>query len=129
MADWIGSDTQFFPFREPFSFDYDTIARSAAELSLAKIGLDVGTLAGFDAPKFDTLTGFPQPNPAQAVVGAVQPEAQLVILEAETGSGKTEAALWRFTQLLAAGKVWGAKSNSRRRSCRIGIRTLQAPDR
>ena len=33
--------------------------------------------------------------------------ARLVILEAETGSGKTEAALWRFTRLLAAGVVSG----------------------
>ena len=107
LADWIGSDTQFFPFREPFSFAYDTIARDAAENALAEIGLDARQIAGFDAPKFDKLTGFPQPNPAQAVVGAVKPEAQLVILEAETGSGKTEAALWRFTQLLAAGKVSG----------------------
>ena len=34
-------------------------------------------------------------------------EARLVILESETGSGKTEAALWRFAQLFAAGKVSG----------------------
>jgi len=30
---------------------------------------------------------------------------QLVILESETGSGKTEAALWRFVHLFRAGKV------------------------
>ena len=29
----------------------------------------------------------------------------LLILESETGSGKTEAALWRFAQLFQAGKV------------------------
>ena len=37
----------------------------------------------------------------------MEPEAQLLILEAETGSDKTEAAVWRYTQLLAAGKVSG----------------------
>lgn len=33
--------------------------------------------------------------------------APVVVLEAETGSGKTEAALWRFASLFAAGKVDG----------------------
>ena len=43
----------------------------------------------------------------QAAVGAVESGARLVILEAETGSGKTEAALWRFARLFAAGRVSG----------------------
>jgi len=29
----------------------------------------------------------------------------LVILEAETGSGKTEAALWHFARLFEAGRI------------------------
>ena len=107
LADWIGSDTQFFRFENPFSLDYDDIAHSAADLALRGIGLDTSNLAGFEAPTFDKLTGFPEPNPAQAAVGDVGPNARLVILEAETGSGKTEAALWRFTHLFAAGKVSG----------------------
>lgn len=69
--------------------------------------MDTHALSGRPEPDFATLTGFPRPVPAQAVAGAVAPEDHLVILESETGSGKTEAALWRFTRLFAAGKVSG----------------------
>ena len=107
LADWIGSNTEFFPFREPFSLDYDLEAHEKAELALSGIGLDIGKLGRLPAPEFLQLTGFSAPNSAQATVGEVESDTQLVILEAETGSGKTEAALWRFTKLLAAGKVSG----------------------
>ncbi len=107
LADWIGSDTRFFPFSQPCDLSYDTVAHAAARNALATIRLDPGSLTTTPAPSFSALTGFSAPNPAQAVVGDVEPEARLLILEAETGSGKTEAALWRFTQLLAAGAVSG----------------------
>ena len=107
LADWIGSDTRFFPFSQPFDLSYDTLAHDAARKALATIRLDPGPLATTSAPSFSALTGFSEPNPAQAVVGDVEPDARLVILEAETGSGKTEAALWRFTQLMATGAVSG----------------------
>lgn len=107
LADWIGSDQKFFEFRAPFALDYDTRAHDIAKRALTAIRFDPGTLVACPAPSFAELTGFPEPNPAQAAVGDVEPEARLVILEAETGSGKTEAALWRFTQLLAAGVVSG----------------------
>ena len=107
LADWIGSDTRFFQFTDPLDFSYDTVARSAARDALATTRLDLGDLLTNPSPDFHTLTGFPEANPAQAIVGDVGPEARLLILEAETGSGKTEAALWRFTQLLAAGVVSG----------------------
>ena len=104
LADWIGSDTRFFPYTEPFAPGYDSTAHKAAAHALRTIRLDISAQP---APAFAELTGFPEPKPAQATVGKVGPEARLVILEAETGSGKTEAALWRFTQLFAAGKVSG----------------------
>ena len=107
LSDWIGSDEQFFPFAAPFDFAYDDTAHKAALRALKKIGIDPGELAARPAPGFEELTEFSEPNPAQAVVGDVGPEAQLVILESETGSGKTEAALWRFSQLFAAGAVSG----------------------
>lgn len=43
------------------------------------------------------------PRPAQR--DALQPTARCVVLEAETGSGRTEAALWRFRHLFAAGDL------------------------
>ena len=105
LADWIGSDTRFFKYVEPRRADYDTNAHRIAEQALVGMGLDDRFSAPGDAPEFDQLTEFAKPNPAQAAVGSVGPETKLVILESETGSGKTEAALWRFTHLLAAGKV------------------------
>ena len=106
LADWIGSNPRFFRFVPSLDETYDEIAKDQAEKALAAIGMDPSAWLGdFAAPSFTELTGFREPNPAQAVVGAVADDAQLVVLEAETGSGKTEAALWRFMQLLAAGKV------------------------
>ena len=107
LADWIGSNRHFFPFSNTLSLKYDVTAHEAAARALAEIGFDIGDLPDRPAPKFHQLTGFDLPNPAQATVGEVGPDARLVILEAETGSGKTEAALWRFVQLLAEGKVSG----------------------
>lgn len=107
LADWVGSNQHFFPFCDPFSLKYNVMAHKSAERALAEIGFDVGNLADLPAPGFHQLTGFDVPKPAQATVGEVRSDARLVILEAETGSGKTEAALWRFVQLLAEGKVSG----------------------
>ena len=107
LADWIGSDRQFFEFKAPFALGYDAWARDVAAQALAAIGFDSRALAVTPPPSFPKLTDFPEPNPAQAAVGNVGSDARLVLLEAETGSGKTEAALWRFTQLLAAGVVSG----------------------
>ena len=105
LADWIGSDTRFFEYVDPLSLGYDEIARENAARAVSTIGLSDRAGRSTANPGFHELTGFATPRPAQAVVGSVGPGARLVILEAETGSGKTEAALWRFAQLRAAGKV------------------------
>lgn len=54
---------------------------------------------------FTVLTGFTAPNPQQAIVGETDLDAQVVILEAETGSGKTEAALWHYMRLFETRNV------------------------
>jgi CRISPR-associated endonuclease/helicase Cas3 len=54
---------------------------------------------------FSRATGFAAPNPQQQLVGSSPLEERLLILEAETGSGKTEAAFWRFARLFEAGLV------------------------
>lgn len=107
LADWVGSDRRFFEFVTPFDPHYDREARDRAAKVLTAIGLDVRNLPRRPSLPFTELTGFTQPNPAQAVVGTLKPDERLVILEAETGSGKTEAALWRFAQLFSAGCVEG----------------------
>ena len=107
LADWIGSDTRFFRYKAPFDASYSLTAREIAARAVRTIGLDVGDPAAVPAPSFGTLTDGKVPNPTQAIVGKIDVDARLVILEAETGSGKTEAALLHFARLFAAGKVSG----------------------
>ena len=106
LADWVGSDKAAFPFLADFDLDYWAVARKRAERRLAEIGLDPRHRRLKGAPDFALVTHH-APNKAQEAVGAAPTEAQLLILEAETGSGKTEAALWRFAALRAAGAVEG----------------------
>ena len=107
LADWVGSDRRFFEFVPEFDPQYDRTSRDRAAKALIEIGLDVRGLPRRPSLSFAELTNFAQPNPAQEVVGMLKPDERLVILEAETGSGKTEAALWRFAQLFSAGCVEG----------------------
>lgn len=109
LADWIGSDRRWFHFVENLNENYFETAKERASDVLVAIGLDVGlqrrSRAG--AASFAEVTTFAEPQPQQAAMAALPPDAQLVILEAETGSGKTEAALWHFVRLYEAGKVDG----------------------
>ena len=107
LADWIGSDTRFFKYSDTICGDYNKTALENATSALMKIGFDSRELIEQATTDFTRLTGFTSPNAAQSDVGSLGPEGNLVILEAETGSGKTEAALWRFMQLFTAGKVSG----------------------
>lgn len=100
LADWIASsDWRAAP---------DGPERAAwAAGWLTRIGIDPApwraALAGSD-PDFETAFGF-QPRETQR--RAATAGGRLVILESETGSGKTEAALWRFVTLFRAGAVDG----------------------
>ena len=107
LADWIGSDSDQFKFVEKFDPEYGERARERAALALSKIGIAVEGWRPETAPSFKELTGYSKPNPSQDAVAGIGTEEQLVILEAETGSGKTEAAIWRFSQLFAEGRVDG----------------------
>ena len=110
LADWLGSDSSegFFPFADGGGPDRMTMARQRARHAVEVIGLSSAPAAlrqrvaglGF-AATFDVA----QPRPVQAA--AAVPGAACVVLEAETGSGKTEAALWRFKHLFEQGLVDG----------------------
>ena len=106
LADWVGSDRRGFDFVPDFDIGYGTLARDRAGKRLREIGLEDGCHKLRAADIWPMIApAHPSPRPAQAAVGALDPQERLVILEAETGSGKTEAALWRYAALLAAGEV------------------------
>lgn len=113
LADWIGSnsDEDFFPYGlaaqdegrwEP--------ARERASQVLRRMQLDVEaarTDLRHRAPSFEEVFGQ-APRDVQVHAGAWSGQGdagRVVVLEAETGSGKTEAALWRFKTLFEAGEV------------------------
>lgn len=101
LADWIASsDWQQAPCDEE---------RPAwASNRLRSIGLDPSPwrepLIENGLPSFDSLFDS-QPYVHQ--LRAAELESRLIVLESETGSGKTEAALWRFAKLFAASAVEG----------------------
>ena len=112
LADWIGSDETYFKYCDEPGDDYIDISRAAARHAVSEIGLDTEYQPrSLEAlPDFGGL--FPHigqsPNAIQKAAAEREPlDKQLVIIESETGSGKTEAALWRFARMYAAGLVDG----------------------
>ncbi|MGB8930130.1 MAG: CRISPR-associated helicase Cas3' [Anaeromyxobacteraceae bacterium] len=111
LADWIGSDESHFPFSERCGTDRMAFARGRAVAALAVIGLDPAgarSALGQGAPSFAQVSRH-APRPAQAELSkiGVPSQGSVVVLEAETGSGKTEAALLHFLRLFQAGAVDG----------------------
>lgn len=111
LADWIGSNTNWFPFQDEPRDGYIEEAREQARRAIDAIGLDLHEQRRLFAgtPEFPAL--FPHadgpPNAIQEATAAIAPEEQLVIIESETGSGKTEAALGRFARMYESALVDG----------------------
>jgi CRISPR-associated endonuclease/helicase Cas3 len=105
FADWLGSDEMFFPFADGRAANRMEWARSRARNALESIGFaSIRSRTAIGVPSFARLSPYP-PRPMQSAAGALT--GRLAILESETGSGKTEAALWRFARLFAQGAVEG----------------------
>ncbi len=105
LADWIASDIRAFPYEPRLRDDYWQTALRRAERCIAGIGLAADSLSLSGPPDWALISDHPSPRPAQQAIGRLTTSTRLVLLEAETGSGKTEAALWRFAALLATGEV------------------------
>jgi len=106
LADWLGSDKRFFPFSKPGENRAET-APSMADKAITSLGLDSDNwrakLVAL-APSFADVFGGFDPRPVQAAMSD-DSLGPLIILESETGSGKTEAALWRYVHLFRSGLV------------------------
>jgi CRISPR-associated endonuclease/helicase Cas3 len=108
LADWLGSDTRpgFFPYSKPGEQRAETAAGRARH-ALRVVGMSVGEASARLSRlpcEFSRAFGVPEPRPMQAAM-ADDALGPVVVLEAETGSGKTEAALWRFLHLWQQGRV------------------------
>lgn len=102
LADWLGSDTALFPVAGPHDAAREALRRDHGPRAIETRGL--GDCA-MPAATFEALFGYP-PRGAQSESDAADLGA-IALIEAETGSGKTEAALWRWLALRAAGAVDG----------------------
>ena len=110
-ADWLGSNEEWFPYCDKPSDDYISKARKQAADAVREVGVNIseqragfGQIADF-AALFQIKGGAP--NAIQRAAVDAPLERRLVIVESETGSGKTEAALWRFARMYERGLVDG----------------------
>jgi CRISPR-associated endonuclease/helicase Cas3 len=112
LSDWLGSHTDWFPINKEEISERIVTDRARASKMIRSVGLDVSPLLSTmntEAGTFQEHFGF-APRPAQAVIDTINPNRQgteLLIIEAETGSGKTEAALYWFLKLFVGRQVDG----------------------
>ena len=106
-ADWLGSNTKWFPYCEPtlnLKDYWQNVALPNAEKAIVESGLVQAHAAPFSGIT-SLFKSIKEPTPlqewAQSVKLAGTP--QLFILEELTGSGKTEAALALAARLLTEG--------------------------
>ena len=110
LADWIGSNECFFPYVGVPQDDYfQTVAQRNAERAIAEIGLDISEQREkfTSVPGSHSLFGFDPNTIQQATARDIPLDERVIIIESETGSGKTEAALWRFARMYERGLVDG----------------------
>lgn len=108
LCDWLGSDTQFFPFeaaRRPLDAYWST-AREGAAAAVRHSGLCGSTPRSFGGISgiFPPIASHPTPLQAAAAEIDLGSGPQLFVLEDLTGSGKTEAALILAQRLMATGR-------------------------
>lgn len=111
LADWIGSNpnTDFFPYGGHGDGERLSWSRQRAKSVVDAMTLDPRRLRA-DLQKrhvtFPELFSGHSPTNVQDVAGRIS-DVPVTVIEAPTGTGKTEAALWAFARLFEAGKVDG----------------------
>jgi CRISPR-associated endonuclease/helicase Cas3 len=115
LADWIGSSTEFFPYRDPADFSPRDYWLSVAQPTARKalLTLRLTPCAPNPGRTFATLFEGEEwtrsPSKAQSLCGELDlPEGpMLVFIEDVTGAGKTESALLLAQRMMFAGKGSG----------------------
>lgn len=115
VADWIGSDECFFPFTPDMRDEaaYATEAQARARGALAALGWSEWQLPTIPM-QFELLIGDKPPRPMQATLARLADSLRtpgLVLIEAPTGEGKTEAAIYladHWNQLLGQRGIYVA---------------------
>lgn len=109
LADWIGSKQEWFPYREPVCglSDYWCVAQERACRAIAKAGvLPAAAATHLDYDDLISTTGTmpatPSPMQHWAATMELPDKPALFLIEDETGSGKTEAALMLTYRLMKA---------------------------
>ena len=96
LADWLGSMQQHYP-RTPSTNPVQHLERSREGAAAAFDEAGLQCRASLRVPPFQSLFGFP-PRDLQSVLAKLPPsstsEPTLTIVEAPTGEGKTEGALY-----------------------------------
>ncbi|MDR6128574.1 CRISPR-associated endonuclease/helicase Cas3 [Sphingomonas sp. SORGH_AS802] len=103
LADWLGSDTGRFPIAGPHGAARDGMRHEQAQAAAQARGLlplETPSAISFADAFIHAPRGF-QTAAADPALGPV------ALIEAETGSGKTEAALWRWLELRRQAMVDG----------------------
>ena len=112
LADWIGSNQTWFRYRRPDDFNdleaYWSHAREMAARAIEEAGVLPASTR--NCLGYDSLIGVKAtPSPMQDWARSVELPAgpALFMIEDETGSGKTEAALMLAHRLMAANRADG----------------------
>ncbi|AGG07000.1 CRISPR-associated protein Cas3 [Dehalococcoides mccartyi] len=116
VADWIGSNQDFFPcltkpgqLPELVGDKYFEVAKDRADKALHELGWMPGVIFAKEAPFTHVFSGF-IPNSLQNSIEDIaikQTSPYLMIIEAPTGQGKTEAALYAADLALCRGFARG----------------------
>ena len=110
LADWMGSNRRFFPFDNGDEHRM-SFARDRADKLLKSMHLNPEPTRDCRDDhnfRFQEIAGFEPYEIQQACMDLpIDDRGNLTILESDTGSGKTEAALARFVRLYLAGEVDG----------------------